>query len=66
MKNVTEVTIELADVFKKLKAGEIECKDADALANVAGKLIKVNLGQVQYYAQREEMPELPFWQEPKG
>ncbi len=61
MKNVKQVTEQLADVFEKLKSGTIECKAADALANVAGKLIKVNLGQLQYYDQRKETPVLDFW-----
>lgn len=62
MKNVQELTKQLSDVFEKLKAGEIECKNADALANVAGKMIKVNIGQLQYYDQRKETPALPFWE----
>jgi len=65
MKNVKELTSELSDVFAKLKAGAIECKDADALANVAGKLIKANVGQLTYYEQRKETPTLPFWEEPR-
>lgn len=63
MKNVSEVTQQLAEVFNLLKAGTMECKDADALANVAGKLIKVNVGQLQYYDQRKETPTLPFWEQ---
>lgn len=62
MKNAQDLTNELADVFAKLKAGEIECKNADALANLAGKLIKVNVGQLAYYDQRKETPPLPFWE----
>lgn len=61
MKNVKEVTNQLSDVFNKLMAGEIDCKTADALANVSGKLIKVNLGQLQYFDLRKEKPELSFW-----
>lgn len=63
MNNVQALTEELADVFQKLKAGTLEVKAADALANVAGKLIKVNLGQLQYYDQRKETPHLQFWEQ---
>jgi hypothetical protein len=65
VKNVQEVTAQLSDVFAKLKAGELDCKNADALANVAGKLIKVNLGQLQYYELRKEQPDLSFWTQQK-
>lgn len=65
MKNVEELTAHLSEVFQSLKAGTIQCKDADALANVAGKLIKANVGQLQYYDQRKETPTLPFWEQAK-
>lgn len=61
--NVKSTTAALSDVFELLKAGKIGHKEADSLANVAGKLIKVNLGQLQYYELRKEAPSLPFWQE---
>ena len=62
MKNVQALTEELDGVFQKLKGGEMDVKVADALANVAGKMLKANLGQLQYYDQRKETPNLPFWE----
>lgn len=62
MKTIEVLTAELSEVFALLKSGEIETKNAEALANIAGKLIKGNLGQLQYYDQRKETPQLPFWE----
>jgi hypothetical protein len=61
MNNVQALTTELSDVFEKLKKSELDVAQADALANVAGKIIKANLGQLAYYDQRKETPHLPFW-----
>jgi hypothetical protein len=63
MKNVQEMTAGLSEVFEQLKAGAIEVKAADALANVAGKMIKANLGQLAYYEQRKEQPKLTFFEQ---
>lgn len=64
MKNVNEMNRELSSVFAMLKEGSIEVKAADALANIAGKMIKANLGQLAYYEQRKETPSLPFFEQP--
>jgi hypothetical protein len=61
MNTVENLTTHLSDVFEKLLKNELEVKQADALANVAGKIIKANLGQLAYYDQRKETPHLPFW-----
>lgn len=52
---------ELADVFAKLKAGEIKPKEAAELANLAGKTIALRKLQLEYSAMRKEVPEMAFF-----
>lgn len=63
MKNAQDLTSQLAEVFKMTKEGSMDVKQAESLANIAGKMIKANLGQISYYQLREEAPTLPFWQQ---
>lgn len=65
MNNVKELTAQLSEVFAQTKAGTMDVKQAESLANIAGKMIKANLGQLSYYELRKESPSLPFWEEPK-
>ena len=60
MKNVDELRGQLADVFAKLRAGEIKPGEAAELANLAGKMIASAKVQVEYYALRKETPEIGF------
>lgn len=60
MNNVNELRTELADVFAKLRAGEIKPGEAAELANLAGKMIGSAKVQVEYYALRKEAPEIEF------
>ena len=60
MKNVQELIAQLSQVFQSLKAGEIKHKDADTLANIAGKMINATKVQVEYYALRKEAPVIKF------
>lgn len=62
MNTVEQVTEKLSKAFDELSAGSIDPTKADALANIAGKLIKANLGQLTYYDQRKATPVLPFWE----
>ena len=64
MNTIQQVTEKLAKAFDDLSADTIDPTKADALANIAGKLIKANLGQLSYYDQRKSTPVLPFWEEP--
>jgi hypothetical protein len=63
MQNVTELRNQLAEVFADLRAGNIEHKNAAELANLAGKMINSAKTQLEYYAQREETPNIPFLSE---
>ena len=60
MNNVNELRTELADVFAKLRAGEIKPGEAAELANLAGKMIGSAKVQVEYYALRKEPPDIAF------
>ena len=60
MKNVNELRNELADVFAKLKKGEINVDAAEAMTNLSGKLINSARAQVDYYALRGESPTIDF------
>ena len=63
MKNAKQLRDELADIFAKLKAGEIKSIDAAELANIAGKMISSAKAQVDYYAIRKEVPTIGFLEE---
>lgn len=63
MKNVQELIDQLSQVFQSLKAGDIKHKDADTLANLAGKMINATKVQVEYYSLRKEAPRIAFLQQ---
>ena len=39
MENVNELRVQLAEVFAQLKAGELDVKQAEAITNLAGKMM---------------------------
>lgn len=51
---------ELARLYKELKNGEVEEKDAAELTNIAGKMISTAKAQVAYYALRKDIPNIEF------
>lgn len=60
MKTATQLRDELAEVFDRLKSGEIKPKEAGELANVAGKMINSAKVQLEYHALRKSTPNIPF------
>ena len=60
MKNAEQLRDQLAEVFTKLRAGEMKPGEAAELANLAGKMISSAKVQVEYYALRKESPKIPF------
>lgn len=66
MKNATELRAQLADLFQKVKEGEVEVKAASELANIAGKMISSAKAQVEYYALRKESPIIDFLSDDRG
>jgi len=46
--NITDLRLEMIDVFEKVKSNEIELKQAKELANIAGKIIGNAKAQLEY------------------
>lgn len=64
MMNANELRVELADVFAKLRSGEIKPGDAAELANLAGKMINSAKVQVEYFAKQKMKTRIEFLEEP--
>jgi hypothetical protein len=60
MKNVTELRVQLSEVFNDLRAGTIKHTDASELANIAGKMINSAKVQLDYHALTKQIPKIPF------
>jgi len=60
MKTVNELRDNLSTVWEDLRAGTIATKDAEALANLAGKMVNSAKMQIEYYALRKEAPYIEF------
>lgn len=56
MNHLEEVTEGLMTTFRELKAGDIEAKDAQELANVAGKIISAYKTRIAYAVIRNDAP----------
>ena len=63
MKQVNDVRASLGTVFNDLRTGKIKPAEAQALANLAGKVISSAKVQVDYYAMRKETPTIAFLEE---
>lgn len=61
--NAKELRNELSETFKKLRDGKMKPQQAQALASVAGKMVGSAVAQVQYYKQRNEVPNIDFLSE---
>lgn len=64
MNDLNDISKKLDKAFDDLAADDIDPTKADALANIAGKRIKLAIAQLTYFDQRKSTPLLPFW-EPK-
>lgn len=58
--NITNVRDELITVFKGLRDGSIDPKQATETNNTAGKIIASAKVQLSYHALRGETPIIPF------
>lgn len=56
MNHIEEITEGLMATFRELKAGDIEAKDAQELANVAGKIISAYKTRIAYAMIRNDAP----------
>jgi hypothetical protein len=60
MKNISELTMELAELYEALKNGTIEVKTATEMNNTAGKIINSQRVQIEYASLRKEAPNIKF------
>ena len=63
MKNARELRYEMSKVFDQMKRDEINPQKAKTLANISGRMMQSAYVQVQYYKQRNEIPEISFLDE---
>ena len=60
MKNINDLTTELAQVFQDLKDEKLTPKIASEMNNAAGKLINSIKIQLEYSHLRQEKPDITF------
>ena len=60
MNNITDLTSNLADLYKSLKDGTVDVKVASEMNNTAGKIINAQKVQLEYAALRKVAPNIPF------
>lgn len=60
MNNCKELRTELSLVFKQLKAGKIQPKDAAVMANLAGKMISSAKVQIEYQTLHKQPKKIEF------
>jgi hypothetical protein len=60
MKHISELTIQLSDLYEELKNGTIDVKIAAEMNNTAGKIIHAQRVQLEYAALRKEEPDIAF------
>lgn len=60
MKNISDLSNELQQIFEQLKNDSIDIKKASELNNTAGKIISVYKTQLSYAALRGDKPDIKF------
>lgn len=60
MLNIQQLRNELSEIFIRLKEGDLKASDAKEMNNAAGKMIGTAKVELEYYALREEKPNIPF------
>jgi hypothetical protein len=65
MKNVNELREKLSNVFDDLRAGKIDVKTADSLANLGGKMISSAVAQIKLQALTGDKNTIDFLREPR-
>lgn len=56
MNHIEEVTEGLMETFRGLRSGDVENKDAQEIANVAGKIISAYKTRIAYAMIRNDAP----------
>jgi hypothetical protein len=60
MKNVTELTAQLTELFTALKDGSVDVKVASEMNNTAGKIINAQKVLLEYAAVTKATPKILF------
>ena len=60
MKHISELTVQLSDLYEGLKNRTIDVKVAAEMNNTAGKIIHAQRVQLEYAELRKEQPDIPF------
>jgi hypothetical protein len=60
MKNITELTTQLTELFTDLKTGAVDVKVATEMNNTAGKIISAQKVLLEYAALTKTTPKIPF------
>lgn len=58
MNHLEEVTDGLIDVFRRLRSGDMEAKEAVEINNTAGKIISAYKTRIAYAALRGDIPKI--------
>lgn len=58
MNHLEEITEGLMEVFRALKTGDMEAKDAQEINNTAGKVISAYKTRIAYHALRGDSPSI--------
>ena len=60
MNHISQLTVQLSDLYEGLKNGSIDVKSAAEMNNTAGKIINTQRVQLEYAALRNEEPDIEF------
>jgi hypothetical protein len=60
MKHISELTVQLSDLYEGLKNRTIDVKVAAEMNNTAGKIIHAQRVQLEYAELRKEEPDIAF------
>ena len=60
MKHISELTVQLSDLYEGLKNRTIDVKGAAEMNNTAGKIIHAQRVQLEYAELRKEEPDIAF------
>lgn len=60
VKDLSELSASLMDVYSEVRNGAMELKEADALANLAGKITKIAITQIEAYKIAGKKPDTKF------
>jgi hypothetical protein len=61
--NSKKLRNELSEMFYALKNNKVDTVTANAMANIAGKMIRSAVAQTKYYELRKESPSIEFLSE---